>query len=300
MSTTYCVLVVPAYNEAASIARCLTSVRDSPLPAGFEWLEWRVLDDGSTDGTSERVRGWAKENPAIPVKLVLATERQGKVANIKRCHERLVAEGRLGDIVVFVDADVTIERQAVTALLSTFSEDEPAVATGLSLPNRRRLGCRSSAFQIELAANYALERGPNAVRIEGRLYAYRLGTLANYRLAPGLIVEDTQLTEFLLNHKLRVRSAFNAVIRVTPAASYYDFYKQTYRAFQAAAATGPKFPTRVSQITPMARRALFRTLRDDPVGAVAYSVARAVAALLHQIRPVTFTDQFLPSKSTKL
>jgi glycosyltransferase involved in cell wall biosynthesis len=297
--TTHCVLVVPAYNESASIARCLTSVRDSILPTGYEWREWRVLDDGSTDGTAGCVHAWAQDNPAIPIRLVTAAERQGKIANVNRCHQQLVAEGHAEDIAVFVDADVTIAQETMGALLSAFEDVELAAVTGLSLPNRRQLGCRGSAFQIELSANYALERGPNAVRIEGRLYAYRLSALAEYRLARGLIGEDTQLTKFLLDHNLRVRSAYAAVIRVTPAASYIDFYKQTYRAFQAAAAAGPTFPTSINETTLLAGRALLRTARADPVGAMAYLVARVVAALMHRVYRVTFTDQFLPSTSTK-
>jgi cellulose synthase/poly-beta-1,6-N-acetylglucosamine synthase-like glycosyltransferase len=257
------------------------------------------LDDGSTDGTADCVRAWAKDNAAIPIRLALGAERQGKIANVNRCHEDLVAEGNLEDIVVFVDADVTIGQQTMAALLGPFEDVALAAVTGLSRPNRRQFGCLGSAFQIDLSANYALERGPNAVRIEGRLYAYRLGALAEYRLARGLIGEDTQLTKFLFDHNLRVRSAFGAVIRVTPAASYIDFYKQTYRAFQAAAAAGPTFPTSINEITLLAGQALLRTARADPIGAVAYFAARVVAALLHRVHPVTFTDQFLPSTSTK-
>jgi glycosyltransferase involved in cell wall biosynthesis len=300
MRTTHCVLVVPAHNEAASIARCLSSARDSPLPRGFDWREWRILDDGSTDQTAEHVRSWARENQTIPVTLVSASARRGKIATVKSCHEALIGQGHLQDIIVFMDADVTIKSDALTVLLAEFDDSDVVAATGLSLPNRRRLGCRGAAFQIELAANFAQELGPNFTRIEGRLYAYRLGALADFHLQAGLIVEDTQITEFLVEHKLRVRSAFGAVINVTPAASYWDFYKQTYRAFQAAALAGPRFPSRTYLTTPFARRALLLTVRADPIGAVAYTAARTVAALLHGIRPVTFTDQFLASESTKV
>lgn len=300
MRTTHCVLVVPAHNEAASIARCLSSVRDARLPLGFEWREWRVLDDGSTDQTAEHVRRWARENPTIPLTLVTAPARRGKIATVKSCHEGLVMRGQFQDIIVFMDADVTIQSDALSALLGEFNDADVVAVTGLSLPNRHRLGCLSSAFQIELAANFAQELGPDFTRIEGRLYAYRLGALADFNLEAGLIVEDTQLTQFLLERKLKVRSAFGAVINVTPAASYWDFYKQTYRAFQAAAVAGPRFPSRTYLTAPFARRALLRTVRSDPIGAVAYLAARTVAALMHRIRPVTFTDQFLPSKSTKV
>ena len=298
--TTHCVLVVPAHNEAASIARCLSSARDSRLPPGFDWREWRVLDDGSTDQTAEQVRNWARANPTIPLTLVTAPARRGKIATVKSCHESLVGQGRLQDIIVFMDADVTIKSHTLTALLAEFDDADVVAATGLSLPNRRRLGCRSSAFQIELAANFAQELGPNFIRIEGRFHAYRLRALVDFHLKAGFIGDDTQLTEFLMEHKLRVKSAFGAVVNVTPAASYWDFYKQTYRAFQAAALAGPRFPSRTYLTAPFARRALLRTMRADPIGAVAYTAARTVAALLHRIRPVTFTDQYLVSESTKV
>ena len=47
--TTSLTVVVPAYNEAANIAACLTSLLHSEDPCG----DWRVLmvDDGSTDAT---------------------------------------------------------------------------------------------------------------------------------------------------------------------------------------------------------------------------------------------------------
>lgn len=300
LKTTHCVLAVPAHNEAASITRCLSSVSEARLPRDCEWREWCVLDDGSTDQTAEQVRHWARENPTIPLKLVQAPSRRGKIGTVKSFHEGQVAEGYLQDIIVFMDADVTIRTDALTALLGEFDDAEVAAATGLSLPNRRRVGCLSSAFQIALAANFAQELGPNFTRIEGRFFAYRLGALANFHLRAGLIVDDTQLTEFLMEHKLRVRSAFRAVVNVTPAASYWDFYKQTYRALQAAALAGPRFTSRTYLTAPFARRALLRTVRADPMGAIAYIAARIAAALLHRIRPVTFTDQYLLSESTKV
>jgi glycosyltransferase involved in cell wall biosynthesis len=292
--------VVPAYNESASIGRCLTSVLESPLPSAFEWREWIVHDDGSSDETPDQVRIWSRRNRVVPMRLITGTQRQGKIAVVDRCHQDLVAGGRFEDIVVFLDADTTVEPQTMTALLSEFHDGKVAAATGLSRPNNRRIGCRGSAFQIELAGNYALAQGPDAYRIEGRFFAYRLGALADLRIAAGLIVDDTQIVDFLRDRDLRVRSAFDAVVRITPAGTYFDFYKQTYRAFRAAELAGPKFPTNIMEITPMTRRALFRTLREDPIGAIGYCAARLVAAILHRIRPLTFSDRYPLSESTKL
>src|SRR4029077_20550285 len=128
--------------------------------------------------------------------------RRGKIANVAACHEALLEEGHIEDIAVFIDADVTIKHDTMQALLSAMDDPELALVTGFSVPNRRRLGYKASAFQMQLAGNYALERGCNVARVEGRLYAYRLAALAGYRPTRGLIVEDTQLTQFLIDHNL--------------------------------------------------------------------------------------------------
>ena len=297
--TTYCVLVIPAYNEAASIGRCLTSVLESPLPTGFEWREWRVTEDGSSDDTREQVRLWASNHPSVKIHLLGGSARLGKVAAVGKCHDQLVAEGRIEEIIVFIDADSTIQTQTMAALLSEFNDREVAAATGFTIPSRRQFGCRGSAFQIELAGNYARALGPNAYRLEGQFYAYRLGAFVDFRLKPGFIVEETQFVSFIRDRNLRLRSAFGAVVRRTPPGNYVDFYKQTYRAFRAAQLGGGRFPTSVVELHPLAVRVLLRTMREDPVGAISYVLARGVAAILHRFRPASFTDQFPPSPSTK-
>lgn len=46
-------VVIPAHNRQATTARCLQQLRDQGL---FSWARVVVIDDGSSDGTAERVR----------------------------------------------------------------------------------------------------------------------------------------------------------------------------------------------------------------------------------------------------
>ena len=57
-------VVLPVHNAAATVARAVASIRAQTLR---EW-ELIVIEDGSTDGTREIVRGLAREDPRITVR----------------------------------------------------------------------------------------------------------------------------------------------------------------------------------------------------------------------------------------
>ena len=52
-------VIITAYNEVRHISRCL----DSLLRQNFDNFEIIVVDDGSTDGTSELVKRYIQKNP---------------------------------------------------------------------------------------------------------------------------------------------------------------------------------------------------------------------------------------------
>lgn len=51
-------VLIPAYNHERYVRRCLDSVLEDPYPA----KELVVIDDGSTDGTGERVAAWVERH----------------------------------------------------------------------------------------------------------------------------------------------------------------------------------------------------------------------------------------------
>jgi glycosyltransferase involved in cell wall biosynthesis len=89
-------VVVPVYNERATIERIVAAIRGVPLP-GLD-REIVVVDDYSTDGTRDILAGLAQE-PGI---LVIHHERnQGKGAALRTGFARAT-----GDIIVVQDADL--------------------------------------------------------------------------------------------------------------------------------------------------------------------------------------------------
>ncbi len=60
-------ILIPAYNHERFIERCLDSVLEEPYPA----KELVIIDDGSTDGTGDKIADWvARHRGRLPVQYV--------------------------------------------------------------------------------------------------------------------------------------------------------------------------------------------------------------------------------------
>ncbi|MEV6109010.1 glycosyltransferase family A protein [Streptomyces sp. NPDC051940] len=100
-------VVVPVYNPGRYIDPCIASLRDQTLPPD----EYEVLfvDDGSTDGTSDRLAGLAASHPHLRHIRIPNSGWPGKPRNIG------IAEAR-GEYVQFVDHDDHLAPDALRRL----------------------------------------------------------------------------------------------------------------------------------------------------------------------------------------
>jgi GT2 family glycosyltransferase len=110
-------IVIPSYNSAAmTLETCRAAIAAAPD------AEVIVVDDASTDGTFELLRG------EVRVVRLDVNRRFGGAANAG------VAASR-GEIVLLLNSDARVDRDAIAALLDAFASDERLGIAGARLLN---------------------------------------------------------------------------------------------------------------------------------------------------------------------
>lgn len=117
------VIVLPAYNEAASLPPLLATIATFTADAGHD-AEVIVVDDGSTDGTSEA----ATSHPAQLAVRVLRNERNLGLGETFKRGILLAIEGTSpDDIVVSMDADGTHPAEIVPRMVELIRDGHDAI-----------------------------------------------------------------------------------------------------------------------------------------------------------------------------
>jgi len=116
-------IVVPTFNRRDSLCTLLNALADQTYPAsGFEVV---VVDDGSTDGTLERV-----QQLTLPYALRIAQQAHGGPARARN----LGVEQARGELILFLDDDVAPAPDLVAAHVAAQAGQDDLVVIGPMLP----------------------------------------------------------------------------------------------------------------------------------------------------------------------
>lgn len=179
-------IVVPAYNEARGIARSLCSLASSVYDGQLEVI---VVDDGSTDGTGELVRGLKLAKLRL-----IRQANKGKAAALNRG-----VRASTGEVIVTVDGDTLFEERTLAYLVQRLRDPSiGAVSGNTKVGNRQSLIGRWQ--HIEYVMGFNLDRRAYEIigatpTVPGAIGAFRRQALADIGgISGSTLAEDTDIT----------------------------------------------------------------------------------------------------------
>ncbi|MFQ5591520.1 MAG: glycosyltransferase family 2 protein [Phycisphaerae bacterium] len=191
-------IVIPALDEEKAIGqtieRCLAARRTIIAESPVDDVEIIVVDDGSTDRTSEVARRYGK------IRLINFEHNRGYGAAIKRGFDV-----GTGELVGFMDADGTCNPVFFATLCTALVEDRASVAVGSRMgpdsrmPGTRRVGNRIYALILSILSNQVVTDAASGMRVVRR---DALGSL--YPLPDGLHFTPAMTTRALMDGQLRI------------------------------------------------------------------------------------------------
>lgn len=188
-------IVIPCYNEKASIRTIVDKVRE----ASVAHKEIIVVDDCSTDGTSEVLD---TEIAPLVSKVIHQKQNGGKGAAL---HTGFAAA--TGDIVIIQDADMEYDPNEYARVIEPICNDEADVVYGSRFAETKRY---DDAYKQNIAANLFLTRlsnlftGLKLTDMETCYKAFRREIIQSIQLKEKRFGFEPEITAKLASRKVRM------------------------------------------------------------------------------------------------
>jgi cellulose synthase/poly-beta-1,6-N-acetylglucosamine synthase-like glycosyltransferase/peptidoglycan/xylan/chitin deacetylase (PgdA/CDA1 family) len=212
-------VIVPAYNEKECIEQTVRSIA-----AGDHPVEIIVVDDGSTDGTSDIV-----ERMAMPNVRLIRQPNSGKPAALNTG----IAAAR-NEVIVMVDGDTVFETSTVRLLVQDMVDPEVgAVAGNAKVANRNTLVAKWQ--HIEYVMGFNLDRRVYdewrcMATVPGAIGAFRKSALRQVGgVSEDTLAEDTDLTMALSRAGWRITYVDSSRAWTEAPATFTQLWRQRYR-----------------------------------------------------------------------
>lgn len=215
-------VIVAAYNEAAVIEASISTI----LASDYANLHVLIVDDGSSDGTGQVVRTAFKNDPRVKV---YSQKNGGKWRALNTAYKYV-----LTDIVVAIDADTVLRKDAIRKLVAPFADEKVgAVAGNVKVGNRLNLLTRLQALEYLTAQNLerrAFDKINGMLVVPGAIGAWRTAAVRAVGGYSGdTLAEDADLTVSIQRKGYSVRFVEDAVSVTEAPATLVPFLKQRLR-----------------------------------------------------------------------
>jgi poly-beta-1,6 N-acetyl-D-glucosamine synthase len=217
-------IIVPAFNEAEVIQSSLSSL----LELRYPYYEIIAVDDGSTDGTFERMREFEGNHFGVKVS-VFRKENSGKADTLNYGIRRSKAP-----IVVCMDSDSRLTPDALRYAVRTFADPNVgAVAGNVKVINRHNIWTKLQALEYIEGLNIvrkaqAFWRSVNV--IPGPIGIFRRTAIeATGGYDSDTFAEDFDMTVKILSAGWKINYEPKAVAFTEAPEELLDIIKQRYR-----------------------------------------------------------------------
>lgn len=164
-------VIIPVYNEEKTVKNVIRRVSEVGMDK-----EIIVVNDGSTDATSEELSGIADTD----IKIINLEKNRGKSAAVRRGIQE-----SSGELIIIQDADLEYDPSDYSRLLEAYSLELPMAVYGNRFPLSGK-----KMFLRQRAANKVL------TLMTDILYFSRVGDMETcYKLLPGDILRNMELKE---------------------------------------------------------------------------------------------------------
>ena len=182
------VVIIPAYNEAATIRSSVQSVRDAVASDGGTPAQVFVVDDGSTDGTGAAARDAGAD------RVIRHQTNLGLGAAVR---SGLRAGRQAGaDIVVKIDADGQHEPEDIHRLMQPIVDDEADLVYGdrfsgieYRMPTLRRLGNRTFTALMRRLTRWPLRDSQPGIFAASKAYLEGFRLPGNYNYTQQILLD---------------------------------------------------------------------------------------------------------------
>ena len=192
-------VLMPVYNERKTLAEIVSRVLKQRID-GIDSLELVIVDDASTDGSTEIIEQLARTH--LQIKPILQKKNQGKGAAIRKA-----IDAASGDIAIIQDADLEYDPNDFRVVLTPILQGDADVVygsrfiikkEGRDLYSKHALGNRFLTFLSNRFTNL------NLTDMETCYKAFRLQTLKTIPLRSNRFGIEPEITAKIAKRKLRV------------------------------------------------------------------------------------------------